>query len=159
MPLPSALAAPNRYRFRTTWTFAAPPDTLYGRLERLDDYPSWWPLVRGMTPTGDDTGSLRLRSLLPYELRIAVRGRRDPVARTLEVDMTGDLEGWARWTVLPHGPTGSQARFEQEVEVRKPLMRRLAIPARPLFVANHTWAMRGGRRGLRARLAAGTEGI
>ncbi|MEV6669653.1 SRPBCC family protein [Streptomyces sp. NPDC051162] len=160
MPLPSALIAPNRYRFRATWTFAVAPDVLYACLEIPESYPSWWPQVREATRTGADTGTLRVRSFLPYELAFAVHGAsRDPVARTLEIAMTGDLEGWARWTVLPYGRAGSQARFEQDVEVRKPLMRRLAIPARPLFVANHAWMMRAGRRGLRTRLEAGADRI
>ncbi len=160
MPLPSVLVDPNRYRFHAAWAFPVPPDALYACLEVPEDYPSWWPQVREVRRTGIDAGTLRVHSFLPYELAFAVHGgRRDPVARTLEIAMTGDLEGWARWTVLPHGRTGSQARFEQDVEVRKPLMRRLAIPARPLFVANHAWMMRGGRRGLRARLEAGGDRI
>ncbi|MFF4530561.1 SRPBCC family protein [Streptomyces sp. NPDC001407] len=160
MPLPSVLLTPNRYRFRATWTFTVTPEALYDCLELAESYPSWWPQVREARRTGTDTGTLRVRSFLPYELAFAVHGaRRDPVARTLEIAMSGDLEGWARWTVLPHGRTGSQARFEQDVEVRRPLMRRLAIPARPLFVANHAWMMRAGRRGLRTRLEAGADRI
>jgi hypothetical protein len=42
--------------------------------------------------------------------------------------------------------------FEQEVTVRKPLMRRLALPCRPLFRANHALMMRACRHGLLAHL-------
>ena len=45
--------------------------------------------------------------------------------------MTGDLDGWARWTLTADG-TGTRARYEQEVEVNKPLLRRLAVPGRPV---------------------------
>ena len=48
--------------------------------------------------------------------------------------------------------------YEQEVEVRKPLMRRLALPCRPVFLANHAAMMRGGRRGLAAYLRTEFEG-
>ena len=61
--------------------------------------------------------------------------------------MSGDIEGWARWTVTPHGG-GSLARYEQVVDVNKPLLRRFAVPGRPIFRANHWLMMRAGRRGL-----------
>nr|WP_184351102.1 SRPBCC family protein [Streptomyces olivoverticillatus] len=150
----------HHYRFHDTWTLAAAPDAVYAVLEDPDGYPAWWPQVIGVTRTGDDSGTVRFRSFLPYDLAVTARqGRRDPAARTLEITLHGDLEGWARWTVLPRGRTGSTARFEQEVTVHKPLMRRLALPGRPLFLANHAWMMRGGRRGLAALLESRAEGI
>ncbi|MEV4443221.1 SRPBCC family protein [Streptomyces sp. NPDC049577] len=143
----------HRYRFRSTWVLPAPPDTVYALLAAADDYPDWWPQIRATERTGPTSGNLRLRSFLPYDLRLTLRETRaDPHRRVLECAVEGDLEGWARWTVEPRGPHGSTARFRQEVEARKPLLRRWAVPARPLFVAAHTWAMRGGRRGLRSRL-------
>ena len=79
---------------------------------------------------------------------------RDPGAGVLEIAMRGDLAGWARWTVRARGG-GTRAVFEQDVEVRKPLLRRLALLGRPLFLANHALMMRAGRRGLAAWLARG----
>ncbi|MEW2578106.1 SRPBCC family protein [Streptomyces syringium] len=143
----------HTFRFRSTWTLPAPPEAVYVALEATESYPAWWPQVRDVRLLGEAEGTARFRSFLPYDLTVAARARRrDPAARVLEIALTGDLEGWARWTVLPHGTTGSRARFEQEVEVRNPLMRRWALPARPLFIANHAWMMRAGRRGLRAHL-------
>ncbi|MCC3771976.1 SRPBCC family protein, partial [Streptomyces sp. UNOC14_S4] len=98
MPLPSALADPHRYRFRATWTFPVSPDVLYAHLERPESYPVWWPQVRSMELSGPDTGTLRFRSFLPFTLVLTARGHRDPEARTLRIDMTGDLEGHASWT-------------------------------------------------------------
>ncbi|MZG12219.1 polyketide cyclase, partial [Streptomyces sp. SID5914] len=85
-------------------------------------------------------------------------GRRDPAAGVLEVAMSGDMEGWARWTVAPRGPA-TLVRYDQEVVVRKPLLRRLAVPGRPLFRANHRLMMRAGRRGLAAHLANGRQAV
>ncbi|MBB5118124.1 polyketide cyclase [Streptomyces eurocidicus] len=153
----------HHYRFHSEWDLAVAPATVYACLEAPDDYPAWWPQIRQVTRTGtgtDTTGTARVRSFLPYELTVTVHaGRRDPVTRVLEVAMTGDVEGWARWTLLPRDPTGTRVRYEQVVEARRPLLRLLALPARPLLRANHTWMMRGARRGLRARLAHRTEGI
>ncbi|MFI9101445.1 SRPBCC family protein [Streptomyces fildesensis] len=148
----------SRYRFRTTWRLGAGRDAVYAVLERPDEYPSWWRQVREVRRTGETTGTLRFRSVLPYDLVVDAReSRRDEAAGVLEVTMTGDLEGWVRWTVTADGG-GTRLLFEEDVVVRKPLMRRLAVPCRPFFRANHALMMRQGRRGLRDRLAAGPAG-
>jgi uncharacterized protein YndB with AHSA1/START domain len=144
----------SHYRFRTLWTLAAPPAVVYVALERAEDYPRWWPQVREVTRIDDTSGVVRIRSLLPYDLTLTARdARRDPAAGILEIAMSGDLDGWARWTLTASG-SGTLARYDQEVDVTKPLMRRLAVPGRPLFRANHALMMRAGRRGLAAHLQA-----
>ncbi|WP_156721517.1 SRPBCC family protein [Streptomyces apocyni] len=141
-----------RYRFRSVWELAAEPDAVYAALERAEDYPNWWPQVREVTSLDELSGTARFRSLLPYDLVVTAREkRRDPAAGVLEIAMTGDLDGWARWTVTADSG-GTRVLYEQEVEVRKPLMRRLALLARPVFLLNHALMMRGGRRGLRQLL-------
>ncbi|MFE1073649.1 SRPBCC family protein [Streptomyces sp. NPDC058783] len=144
----------NHYRFRSLWALPAPAPDVYRALERIEDYPRWWPQVREVTRRDDTSGVLRVRSLLPYDLTTVLReGRRDPAAGVLEVVMSGDMEGWARWTVASHG-SGTLVRYDQEVVVGEPLLRRLAVPGRPLFRANHRLMMRAGRRGLAAHLKA-----
>ncbi|MBD0706986.1 MULTISPECIES: SRPBCC family protein [unclassified Streptomyces] len=143
-----------RYRFRSVWRLAAPPEAVWAVLDHAEEYPRWWPQVREVVPLDDTTGAARFRSLLPYDLHVTVRAvRRDPGARVLEAALGGDLEGWARWTLAPEG-TGTRALYEQEVEVRARLLRALAFPGRPFFRANHAWMMRRGRRGLAARLSS-----
>ncbi len=144
----------SHYRFRSLWALPAPPAAVYAALERAEDYPRWWPQVREVDRLDDTSGRIRIRSALPYDLVFTAREvRRDPDAGILEIAMTGDLEGWARWTLAPAG-VGTLARYDQVVDVRNPLMRRLAVPGRPLFRANHWLMMRAGRRGLRAHLEA-----
>ncbi|MFD1831463.1 SRPBCC family protein [Streptomyces desertarenae] len=148
----------NHYRFRSVWEVGAPAAEVYGVLERAGEYPAWWPQVRGAVRgdggTGPDgwSGTVRIRSLLPYELRLAVRlTRREPAAGRLEIAMDGDLRGRAGWQVVPcpGAPGTTRVRFEQEVEARRPLLRLLAPVCRPLLTANHALMMRAGRRGLR----------
>ncbi|MFF9769500.1 SRPBCC family protein [Streptomyces sp. NPDC014636] len=144
----------NHYRFRSLWSLPAPPAAVYGVLERAEDYPHWWPQVRSVTRRDDTTGVLTIRSVLPYDMTFtAHRTRHDPDAGVLEIAMSGDIEGWARWTVTAEG-VGTLARYDQEVHVRKPLLRRLAVPGRPVFRANHRLMMRSGRRGLLRHLRA-----
>jgi uncharacterized protein YndB with AHSA1/START domain len=146
----------SHYRFRSTWRLDAAPARVYRVLEHPDDYPRWWRQVREVRQTDETSGVVRFRSLLPYDLTVTARSvRHDPGRRVLEVRMSGDLEGWVRWTVLPGAQgRGTRLLFEQDVIARKPLMRLLALPCRPLFRANHALMMRSGRAGLRAHLAA-----
>lgn len=143
----------HSYSFRSEWHLAAPASTVYEVLERLPDYPAWWPEVREVTPAGPEAYALVVRSTLPYSLRfLTTQGRRDPEQRVLEARMTGDLEGFSRWTIH-ETPTGAVAVFEEDVEANKALLRRLAAVARPAFRYNHMVMMRHGERGLRTYLA------
>ncbi|MER6034275.1 SRPBCC family protein [Streptomyces sp. NPDC001835] len=144
----------NHYRFRTLWPLPAPPAAVFAVLERPEDYPRWWPQVRSVTRLDAATGALTIRSLLPYDMTLTAREtRRDPAAGVLEVALSGDIEGWARWTVTPAGQ-GTLARYDQVVDVTRPLLRRLAVPGRPLFRANHALMMAAGRRGILRHLEA-----
>ena len=143
----------NSYSFRTEWHLAAPAGTVYDILERLPDYPAWWPEVREVTPAGPEAFALVVRSTLPYSLHfVTSKGRRDPEQRVLEANLTGDLSGFSRWTVRETA-NGAVALFEEEVEANKTLLRKLAAVARPAFRYNHKLMMRHGERGLRTYLA------
>jgi uncharacterized protein YndB with AHSA1/START domain len=147
------------YRFRSLWALPAPPAAVYDVLERAEDYPRWWPQVREVTKLSETTGVITIRSVLPYDIVFTAREvRRDRAGGVLEIVMSGDLDGWARWTLTPRG-TGTLARYDQVVDVNKPLLRRLAVPGRPVFRANHRLMMRAGRRGLLAHLAGGHQAV
>ncbi|MFJ9865024.1 SRPBCC family protein [Streptomyces sp. NPDC101165] len=144
----------SRYRFLSLWSLPAPPAAVFAVLERPEDYPDWWPQVRAVTRLDDSTGVITIRSLLPYAMTFTARQtRRDPAAGVLEIAVSGDIEGWARWTVTADG-AGTLARYDQVVDVTKPLLRRLAVPGRPVFRLNHRLMMAAGRRGLLRHLEA-----
>ncbi|MFF6782425.1 SRPBCC family protein [Streptomyces sp. NPDC012510] len=147
------------YRFHSRWNLPAPPDAVYDVLRRADDYPHWWPQVREVTRIDDTTGILTIRSVLPYDLAFTAREvRGDRGAGILEIAMTGDMDGWARWTLTADGDN-TLACYDQEVDVTKPLLRRLAVPGRAVFRANHALMMRAGRRGLLGYLEAGGQAV
>jgi Polyketide cyclase / dehydrase and lipid transport len=150
----------NRYEFRNRWTVDASPDSAYVVLEALDRYPRWWPEVREVRKVSDQAYEVRARSLLPYDLIFVTHeGTRDPVNRVLEAKLTGDLEGFSRWTITP-APSGAGADllFEEDVVTNRALLRRLAPIARPAFRANHALMMRHGERGFRTYLAGFEHG-
>lgn len=143
------------YVFRNEWTVPAAPATVFAALERLHEYPTWWPQVRRTNPIDDQTCELEVRSALPYALRLtAHHARKDEDEGVLEARLTGDLVGSSWWTLRPT-PDGAATtvQFAEEVEVHRPLLRRLAF-ARPVFRANHAVMMRAGERGLRRHLGA-----
>ncbi|MFJ4757551.1 SRPBCC family protein [Streptomyces sp. NPDC088763] len=149
----------SHYRFCSLWELPAPPAAVHEVLERAEDYPRWWPQVREVRRIDDTTGVITVRSLLPYDLTFTAREvRRDRAAGVLEIAISGDLDGWARWTITPRG-AGCLARYEQVVDVNKPLLRRFAVPGRPVFRANHRLMMRAGRRGLLALLAGRRQAV
>jgi uncharacterized protein YndB with AHSA1/START domain len=150
----------NYYRFRNVWRLNFRPEEVYRALEDIGGYPRWWPEVRAVDRIDDDTVRIVARSFLPYSLTFeATDSRHDDQTGVLEVRMSGDLEGFSRWTLRPDGG-GTRATFEEEVITQKTLLRRLAAVARPFFRLNHSSMMRNGRRRLRVYLAgyrAGAE--
>jgi hypothetical protein len=141
----------NHYLFRSVWLLKVRPEDVYRVLEDIGGYPAWWPEVQQIDRIDDDTVRIVARSLLPYSLTFEAtrEGERDGV---LEVALRGDLDGFSRWVIEADGK-GTRATFQEEVIARKPLLRRLALVARPFFRLNHALMMRNGRRGLRVYLA------
>lgn len=129
---------------------------MFETLAKLDEYPAWWRQVRNTKPIDEFTCELEIRSSLPYSLFMtAHHSRKDPDAGVLEARLTGDLIGHSRWTMAPtRDGTGTRLTFGEEVEVQRPLLRRLSF-ARPAFRFNHTLMMRAGERGLSRHLTDG----
>lgn len=143
---------PHHYDFRSVWRADAPPDAVFAVLVALEEYPNWWPQVRSVRGVDPETAAIVIRSVLPISLRITAHSsRRDPAAGVLEARLSGDLDGFSRWTVSAHGG-GSVAVFSESVDVRRALLRRLSV-ARPGFRLNHALMMRRGEAGLRGQLA------
>lgn len=157
---PAPLRGPRNgqlFVFRHIWRLAAAPDRVHAVLADGDRYADWWPQIRSVTPLSVDEGLVRARSLLPYTLSMRLRRlESDPDAGRLEVAITGDLTGWARWTLGPDvGVRGTRAAYAQEVVVTAPRLARFAPHTGPILRANHAWMMRSGERGLRRHLSRG----
>jgi hypothetical protein len=148
----------SRYVFHSRWTVPGAPAAVFAVLADVENYPAWWPQVRSATPVaagdGVTAGELTCRSLLPYDLVFTARQQvSDADSLVLRAAFTGDLDGFGQWSLAADGPI-TEVVFDQDVEVGKPLVRRLGRLARPLLRANHELMMRGGEAGLRRHLAA-----
>ena len=147
----------NEYRFRDVWSVAAQTALVFGALVDLLSWPRWWPDVRAARRIDDDTAEITCRAVLPYVLTIRLhRAEQDQATGRLRVDMTGDLDGYCEGVV--HERAGGCAlAIDQRVAMTKPLLRRFAPVARPLFSANHAVMMWRGERGLRGYLTPGDQ--
>jgi hypothetical protein len=137
------------YSFAASWVTAAPLADVTETVLDLERYPEWWPQVVAVAKLGPDTARVLCRSALPYTLDLVL----DAVSReapVLEVAVSGDLDGWVRWTLSPV-EGGTRTDFAQEVSVSGALAA-LSYVARPLLRWNHHRMIRACERGLRGRL-------
>ena len=103
-----------------------------------------------MVKLGDDDARVLCRSALPYTLDLYLHAvSRDPAF--LEVSLTGDLEGFARWE-LQTVRAGTALTYTQQVGVRGGLAA-LSRVVRPVLRWNHERMMAGCVAGLRGRLS------
>jgi uncharacterized protein YndB with AHSA1/START domain len=115
------------------------------------DLPRWWPTVylqvEEVRPPGAGGLGGRVRLLtkgkLPYTLRweFEVLEVRPPHGFTIAAD--GDFEGTGVWTFEQRGPA-VDITFDWRIRAEKPLLRWLSFLLKPIFEANHRWAMAQG---------------
>ena len=149
----------THYVFQSIWHIDAPRDDLYAVLADVTSYPAWWPEIRSVAEIGSNRFEMVARSTLPYELRFV--SEEDPTKRAPDVihaRLSGDLEGFARWTLVALPTGGCRLIYDQEVETHKRLLDSLAPVARPAFRANHALMMRHGQAGLRIYIAGYLRG-
>lgn len=163
------VGAPS-YQLRTVWRT---PGLVRDAITILDDveaFPQWWPSVylsvRRLSDGGlDGVGrriALRTTGWLPYSLSW-ISTLTEPVSeRGFAFAAEGDFTGTGRWKFEQEGPD-LVLTLDWRVSVDKPVVRHLSYLLRPLFAANHRWAMARGLEGLhremRHRKAAGPSGV
>lgn len=152
--------ATNDYHFITHWRVES---TLKEITDILTDGPGlmrWWPSVylevKELEP-GAENGvgkviDLYTKGWLPYTLRwqFQVTEVRHPKGFTLEA--WGDFVGRGIWTFEQDGDWVN-ITYDWKVSAGKPLLRRLSWLLKPVFSANHHWAMRMGLESLKLELA------
>jgi len=141
----------NDYRFVTRWVVKSTCEEVSEVLANPLDLPRWWPMVylevvELRAPTAAGTGRrvrLLTKGKLPHKLRweFEVIESRFPYGFTIAA--TGDFEGTGTWTFVQSGPL-VDITFDWRIRAEKPLLRWLSFVFRPIFEANHRWAMARG---------------
>ena len=150
----------NAYRFITHWQVESTLEEVNAILSNAPDLARWWPSVyldvQELAP-GDADGigkvvSLYTKGWLPYTLRWQFRVTRNSYPHGFELEAFGDFVGRGVWTFRQAGPT-VEIEYLWEVMADKPLLRRLSWLFKPVFAANHHWAMQKGCESLLLELA------
>lgn len=122
--------------------------------------PRWWPSVYlqvdELCPP-DATGlgrrvRLHTKGWLPYTLTWTseLTGSRYPYGFGLVA--SGDFDGRGVWTFAQDG-AHVDITYDWRLSAEKPLLRRLSFLLKPIFEANHRWAMAQGEESLKLELA------
>jgi hypothetical protein len=149
----------NEYHFITRWRIQG---TIAEIAHILADAPSlarWWPSVylevRELAP-GDARGlgkeiDLYTKGWLPYTLRWQFRITAI-ASDGFTLQATGDFVGRGIWTFAQEGEWAI-ITYDWKIQADKPLLRYMSFLMKPIFEANHHWAMAQGERSLKLELA------
>jgi hypothetical protein len=150
----------NEYDFVTHWRVKSTVEEISEVIGNGPDLPRWWPSVYlevKELERGDENGlgkviDLYTKGWLPYTLRwqFRVTEVRHPYGFTLEA--WGDFVGRGIWTFAQDGEWVN-ITYDWKIRADKPILRYFSLIMKPLFSANHRWAMAKGEESLRLELA------
>lgn len=151
--------ASNDYHFITHWRVKSTIKEVSEIIGDAADLVRWWPSVylgvKVLEP-GDEHGlgkvvSLYTKGWLPYTLRWDFR-----VTEVRQDGFTlvawGDFDGRGIWTFEQDGPWVN-ITYDWKLSAEKPLLRYFSFIMKPIFSANHRWAMAKGEESLELELA------
>jgi hypothetical protein len=151
--------ATNDYHFITEWHVQGTLQEVTDIIGNAEELTRWWPSVYldvKVLEKGDEVGwgkvvDLYTKGWLPYTLRWQFR-----VTEVRDDGFTlvaqGDFEGRGIWTFKQDGPWVDVV-YDWKISAEKPLLRYFSFLIKPLFAANHRWAMAKGEESLALELA------
>jgi hypothetical protein len=152
--------ATNDYHFVSHWTVPGTVDEVSDVLGDAAGLARWWSKVyldvRVREP-GDEHGvgkvvDVRTKGRLPYTISWSFRVTESHAPHGFSIRATGDFDGTGRWDFVQQGESVA-VTYDWRLRAQKPLLRRLSFLLKPVFAANHRWAMARGEEGLRRELA------
>jgi hypothetical protein len=150
--------ATNEYHFITRWRVRGGVEEIAQIIGDAPALARWWPSVyldvQELDP-GDERGvgkvvSLYTKGWLPYTLRWQFRVS-EARADGFSLEAWGDFAGRGIWTFEQDGEWANVI-YDWKIRADKPLLRRLSFLLKPIFAANHHWAMARGEESLRLEL-------
>jgi len=141
------------YFFESVWKVRATISEVAEILSDPTELPEWWPSVYLYVTPDRETGyQLLTKGWLPYLLHWRLRVVENELPVRLVITAEGDLQGTGVWTLFESGGWVT-IRFTWQVRATKPLIRILSPVFRPIFAANHKWAMARGEESLRIEIS------
>ena len=159
--------ASNEYAFLTTWRVPATAEEIVDVLGDAEALARWWPsvyLAVTVVEPGDERGlgrvvDLHTKGWLPYTLRWQFRVTESDPPRGFAIEASGDFVGRGVWTLTPERAAGesggpvTRVEYDWRIVAEKGLLKRLSFLVKPVFAANHRWAMARGEKSLGLELA------
>jgi hypothetical protein len=150
----------NAYHFITVWRVRGTIQEVADVIENAPDLVRWWPSVYldvQVLEPGDENGvgqviDLYTKGWLPYTLRWQFRVTEVRRGESVTLEAWGDFVGRGIWTFEQDGEWVN-ITYDWQVRADKPLLRSLSPLLKPVFAANHRWAMEKGEESLRLELA------
>jgi hypothetical protein len=143
----------NRYHFVTRWRVEGTREDVYRVIEDTPSLPRWWPAVWLKVEPLPPPDSYRLTSKgwLPYVLAWTATTTEKVFPERIALAANGDFAGRGVWTFRQDGAF-TDIEYDWEIVADKPLQKYLSFALKPLFAANHNWAMRKGEESLKLEL-------
>jgi hypothetical protein len=149
----------NEYHMITEWHLKSTVKEIADVLSQASDLARWWPSVyldvQEIEP-GDENGvgkvvHLYTKGWLPYTLRWSFRVTESSYPHGFALEAWGDFIGRGIWTLEQEGEWASVI-YDWKIKADKPLLRTFSFLMKPIFAANHRWAMRMGEESLKLEL-------
>ena len=149
-----------QYHFVTRWELPASCEEVYRLLEDVEALSAWWPSVYlkvnilkpGLPGGVGKKVALFTKGWLPYTLRWQFTVTQTDFPNGFALEAQGDFAGTGVWTFRKLDQHKCEVLYNWRISAEKPLLRRLSWLLRPLFSANHLWAMRKGEESIRLEL-------
>lgn len=150
--------ASNDYHFITHWRVQGTVREVADVLSDAADLVRWWPAVylqvKVLEP-GDERGlgkvvDLYTKGWLPYTLNWQFRVT-EVKTDGFTLVAWGDFDGRGIWTLRQNG-VWVEITYDWKIKAEKPLLRYFSFLIKPLFAANHRWAMARGEESLKLEL-------
>ena len=142
----------NEYYFVTHWRVEGTAAEVFEILDNPVDLVRWWPSVYlDVKEVEPKVYELHTKGWLPYTLRWRLRHIEARPPTGLSLQAWGDFEGSGVWTFRQDGAF-VDITYDWRIKAEKPLLRYLSFWLKPIFSANHRWAMAQGERALREEL-------
>ncbi len=149
----------NKYHFTTVWRAKATVAEVYAVIDDAVDSCRWWPAVwlrAEVLVAGDSNGigkqtKYLTKGWLPYLINWTGETIEKIPEQKIRLKAKGDFDGEGIWTFRQEGEE-SIAQFEWIIDGNKPLFKYFSLILKPIFKANHNWAMRKGQESLLVEL-------
>ena len=153
------LSKANEYQFLTRWRVEAAAAEVYDIIGDPLQFPRWWPSVylsATQIDTGDRSGVGRrvrfhTKGWLPYTLHWDSETVEASRPHLITIRAQRDFDGRGVWRFGQDGKF-VDIGFDWKLRADKPLLRYLSFLLKPVFSANHRWAMARGLEGLKLEL-------